>query len=74
MNKALIKTILSGGKNLFVVEDRGKAIDFAINEIARKGDTLLVTGKGHEKSLCRGKTEEPWDEYEAVKKALFNKI
>ena len=60
------------GKNLFVVEDRGKAIDFAINEIARKGDIVGIFGKGHEASLnIDGKKEIPWSDKEAVKKALW---
>ena len=38
--------------------------------IAKKNDVVVLTGKAHEKSLCRSKTEYPWDEYEAVKKVL----
>ncbi|NTU51061.1 MAG: hypothetical protein HGA94_01300, partial [Candidatus Aminicenantes bacterium] len=30
----------------------------------------LVTGKGHERSMCFGTTEYPWNEHEAVKQAL----
>lgn len=56
-------------KSFFVISDRQEAIDFAV-KIARHGDTIILTGKGHEKSLARGKTEFPWSEHEAVKKAL----
>jgi len=52
-----------------VIVNREKAIREAI-KIAKVGDVVVLTGKGHEKSLCRGKTEEPWDEYKAVEKAL----
>ncbi|MFN4212413.1 MAG: Mur ligase family protein [Microgenomates group bacterium] len=52
-----------------IITNRQKAINKAI-KIAKKGDVILITGKAHEKSLCRGKIEYPWDEYKAVKKAL----
>lgn len=52
-----------------IVLKRLDGIKLAI-ALAQKGDVVVLTGKGHEKSLCRGKTEYPWDEYEAVKQAL----
>jgi UDP-N-acetylmuramoyl-L-alanyl-D-glutamate--2,6-diaminopimelate ligase len=39
-------------KNLFLVHDRDEAIQFAVN-YAKKGDTLLLLGKGHEKDILR---------------------
>lgn len=39
-------------KNLFLVHDRDKAIQFVIDR-ARKGDTVLLLGKGHEKDILR---------------------
>lgn len=58
-------------KNLFVIEDREKAIAFAINEVASPGDTVGIFGKGHEASMnLDGKTEIPWSDFAAVKKAL----
>ena len=54
-----------------VIKDRQAAINRAIR-MAKKGDVVLTTGKAHEKSLCRGKTEYPWDEFEAVNKALMS--
>lgn len=50
--------------------DRAKAIDFAINTVAQKGDVLLFCGKGHEQSMNYKGVETPWNEHEAVKKAL----
>ena len=38
--------------------------------MAKTGDVIGLFGKGHEKSMCFGKTEMPWSEHEAVKKAL----
>ena len=57
-------------QDYFVVNDRGEAIAFAIGEIARPGDVVIVTGKGHERSMCFGTTEHPWSDQEAVTAAL----
>lgn len=62
-------TVKKGSKQFATVKNRGKAIDLAI-ATAKKGDVVLVTGKGHEQSLARGDKEYPWDDYAAVKKAL----
>ncbi len=48
---------------------RSEAIAFALTDV-KKEDTVIITGKGHEKSLCRGRTEYPWSDQEAVKKLL----
>ncbi|MDO8610377.1 MAG: Mur ligase family protein [bacterium] len=55
-----------------IITDRQDAINKAIL-LAQKGDVVVLTGKSHEKSLCRGKKEYPWSEHEAVKKALSYK-
>lgn len=52
-----------------MVPERLEAIKLGI-ALAQKGDVVVLTGKGHEKSLCRGKKEYPWDEYQAVKQGL----
>ncbi len=55
-----------------VIIDRKKAIEKAI-KIARKGDVIIATGKGHEASLCRGDREYPWNEKGVIMKAIgFN--
>lgn len=51
------------------LENRRQAIKKAI-EIAKAGDVVIFCGKGHEKSLCFGKTEYPWCDVEEVKKVL----
>lgn len=48
---------------------REEAIAKAIS-IAQPGDIIIITGKGQEKSLCRGTKEEPYDEKVVVKKEL----
>jgi UDP-N-acetylmuramoyl-L-alanyl-D-glutamate--2,6-diaminopimelate ligase len=59
------------GKTVFIEGDRQKAIHLALNELAKKGDTVGMFGKGHEKSMnYDGKIETPWSDHEAVKKAL----
>ncbi len=57
-----------------IIPDRAKAIDFAINKLAQKNDIVATFGKSHEKSMCFGKTEYPWDEFSAVKKALKRRL
>lgn len=50
-------------------DDRQKAIQMAVN-MAKPGDIVVATGKGHEKSMCFGKTEYPWSDREAFEKAI----
>lgn len=52
-----------------IITDRQKAIEHAI-KVAKENDVIVITGKGHEKSMCFGKTEFPWSDKEAVIKAL----
>jgi UDP-N-acetylmuramoyl-L-alanyl-D-glutamate--2,6-diaminopimelate ligase len=52
-----------------IISNRQEAIEFAI-KAAKKGDIVVVCGKGHEKSMCFGKKEYPWSDQEAIKKAL----
>ncbi len=59
-------------KEYVIKERRQEAISFAIS-LAKKGDVVVLTGKGHEQSLARGKKEYSWDEYRAVRKALILK-
>jgi UDP-N-acetylmuramoyl-L-alanyl-D-glutamate--2,6-diaminopimelate ligase len=49
--------------------DRQLAITKAI-QLAQKGDIVIITGKGHEKSMNMGKGEKEWSDHEAVNKAL----
>lgn len=52
-------------KSYMVIIDRKKAIEKAL-QIVKANDVIILTGKGHEKSLCRGKTEHEWNERETV--------
>ena len=61
------------GKDFYFVYDRQKAIEFAVN-LAEKGDIVATFGKSHEKSMCYGKKEYPWDEFAQVKKAIKRRL
>lgn len=52
-----------------LIPDRNTAIIYALH-IAKKNDTVLFLGKGHEKSMCYGDIEHPWSEHAAIKAAL----
>jgi len=56
-------------KTYTIISKRADAINKAI-QIAKTGDIVILTGKAHEKSLCRGNKEHPWDEKKAVVNAL----
>jgi len=57
------------GIDFWRVPDRAEAIADAIN-LAQPGDLVLVTGKGHERTMCVGTTEYPWSDQEVVREAL----
>lgn len=56
-------------KDLFIIHDRPQAISFAIKR-AKQGDTILLLGKGHEKTIERADGEHPWDEIATARAAL----
>ncbi len=57
------------GETFWRIADRGEAIRFALR-LARDGDIVLACGKGHEQSMCFGKTEYLWDDRTAMRAAL----
>ncbi|MCJ7740620.1 UDP-N-acetylmuramoyl-L-alanyl-D-glutamate--2,6-diaminopimelate ligase [Candidatus Microgenomates bacterium] len=61
-------------KYFWKIPDRQEAINFAIKKLAAPGDLIILCGKGHEQSMCYGKTEYPWDERKAVEKAIYGSI
>ncbi|MFH0882929.1 MAG: UDP-N-acetylmuramoyl-L-alanyl-D-glutamate--2,6-diaminopimelate ligase [bacterium] len=67
---AIIEEILEGakGKHVVSVPDRKEAIVHAL-EIARKGDVVLVAGKGHETYQEINGVRHPFDDREEVLKA-----
>ena len=56
-------------KDLFLILDRPKAIEFTLSR-AKAGDTVLLLGKGHEKTIERDGREDPHDEIVVTREAL----
>lgn len=62
LEKSLIEIGFSKYKSVF---DRKEAIESAIN-MAKKGDVIIITGVGHQKSLNIGGKEVPWSDQKAA--------
>ncbi len=58
-------------KDLFLILDRTEAINFTLGR-ASKGDTVLLLGKGHEKTIERDDRADPWDEVATTRAVLKN--
>ena len=67
----VMKGVLENGGEAKVEEipDRKDAIEKALS-IARRGDTVIVTGIGHEQYRIMGGRREPWDEVKVIKGLL----
>ncbi len=57
------------GEGYVKIGDRARAITFAVRRAAA-GDLVIITGKGHERSMCFGDTEYPWSDHQAATEAL----
>jgi UDP-N-acetylmuramoyl-L-alanyl-D-glutamate--2,6-diaminopimelate ligase len=57
------------GEGFWRIGDRDEAIGWAL-DTAQAGDLVIITGKGHEQSMCFGTTEYPWSDQEAVLRHL----
>jgi len=57
------------GRTFWRVADRAEAIVHALG-MAEAGDLVIITGKGHERSMCYGTVEHPWSDHQAVRDAL----
>lgn len=69
---SIIDQIASGipeSKEVYRYPNRRDALRFALS-LARRGDIVIATGKGHEKSLCRGTVETPWSDQAEISKAM----
>lgn len=58
-------------KEVHKIPDRASAIEYTLSQ-SRPGDLVIITGKGHEKTLARGKKEYPWSDQEAVKEFFYD--
>jgi UDP-N-acetylmuramoyl-L-alanyl-D-glutamate--2,6-diaminopimelate ligase len=61
------------GSDFWRIPDRREAIERAISN-ANEGDLVLLTGKGHERSMCFGTTEYPWSDQDAARDALTSRL
>lgn len=59
--------------HFYKIPDRQEAITFILTRIAKKGDIVLLCGKGHEQSMSYRGVEKPWSEHNAVLAALHQK-
>ena len=59
----------SEGAQYARIEDRREGIAHAVRR-AGPGDTILLAGKGHERSILIGRGKEPWDERAAAEAAI----
>ncbi len=57
-------------KDLFLVHDRAQAIQFAMTRVKSADDTVILLGKGHEKTIERADGEHPWDELAEARRAI----
>ena len=63
---------IADGKEGFIKEpNRKEAIELAIS-LAKKGDTIGIFGKGHERSMSYQGCEISWSDTDTVRKALKN--
>ena len=60
------------GKDLLKELDRKKAIKLALDS-AKKGDLVLILGKGHEKTILRADGPHPFEDIKVVKQLLKKK-
>ncbi len=59
--------------NILMVQRREKAIEKAIS-LAKKGDLVLILGKGHEKTILRANGPEPFEDIKVTTKAIQNRL
>ena len=66
---AIRADVLAGVPDGQEISDRGEAINMAIKDL-RRGDTLLIAGKGHETGQIIGDTVVPFSDQETARAAL----
>lgn len=60
--------------NYWKITDRREAILKAVGNLAENGDTVVILGKGHEKSMNIGGHEIPWDDKKEASEALKRRL
>lgn len=64
-----IKKGIKKGKKLYEINNRREAIKFAL-ELSNPDDTIVITGKGHERSMNLGHGEIEWSDQEAIREFI----
>jgi UDP-N-acetylmuramoyl-L-alanyl-D-glutamate--2,6-diaminopimelate ligase len=67
--KKIMKEVLKGAKGKGIV-DRKEAIEKAL-KLAKKGDTVLIAGRGHEKFQDFKGKKVPFDDVEVIREILY---
>lgn len=57
-------------KDAFLILNREEAIKFAMTRVKSADDTVVLLGKGHEKTIERADGEHPWNEAEVARKII----
>ena len=70
---AIRAAILEAAPGAFEIGDRREAISRSIEDL-RRGDVLLIAGKGHETGQIIGKQVLPFSDHEAVAAALAGRV
>jgi len=63
--------VWAGTTNTVVLITSSLTMALAVHA-AQVGDVLVVTGKGHEQSMCYGTIEYPWSDHAALREAIRN--
>ena len=69
----MVEVIKKYEKVVVVENDRRKAIELGLRW-AKKGDLVLVLGKGHEKTILRGEKAEPFEDLKVVREELEKNV
>jgi UDP-N-acetylmuramoyl-L-alanyl-D-glutamate--2,6-diaminopimelate ligase len=69
MARGAIKAGGEATKDYWCISSRREAIRFAVSQ-AKAGDTIVLAGKGHERTLERLTETLPWDEVAEARRAL----
>jgi UDP-N-acetylmuramoyl-L-alanyl-D-glutamate--2,6-diaminopimelate ligase len=62
------------GKDAFLVLNREEAIGFAMTRVKKASDTVILLGKGHEKTIELADGTYPWNEVEVARIALQSQV
>lgn len=70
INRQIKSGIKKKDVKVIEIENRGEAIYYTLNKLAKRGDTIVICGKGHERSMAISGKEYDWSDRKAVEKAL----